>query len=178
MSEQAIDIGYALEGGAEAFEITDDVQADFAVRRVLENNAERDRLIKLALDMAEDYRQKAARIAERYERKNKFDMDALHEYFNRIDKRETKTQKSYRLLSGRLLQKAQSPLYAYDADGVLAWAKVNAPQFVKEKTTVSLDWAELKKALTVVNSVAYFSETGEELPITVNDRPDTFEVTA
>lgn len=177
MSE-AIDINYALEDSAGAFEITDDLQADYALQQVLKNNAERDRLVKLALDMANDYQEKAQKVRESYGRKNEWHMMALQNYFNKVEKRETKTQKSYKLLSGKLVQKAQNPLYAYDSAGLIEWAKANAPQFIKEKTTQSLDWAELKKALTVVDSIAYYTETGEELPITVNPRPDEFEVIA
>ena len=48
--------------------------------------------------------------------------------------------------------------------------------FVKEKTTTSVDWAGLKQQLTVKDGKAYYTETGEAMPITIVERPDLFVV--
>jgi len=50
----------------------------------------------------------------------------------------------------------------------------NAPQYLKEITKTTIDWAGLKKALTVVDGRGYYAETGEELPVTVTEQEDEF----
>ena len=67
MSE--IDITYALgEDTASGFEITNDAQAERALREILDNEAERDRLAKLALDMVSRYMEKRTAIIAKYDR--------------------------------------------------------------------------------------------------------------
>jgi len=159
-----------------AFEIDNDVTADRILRDVIKNNRERDRLLKLADDMIAQYQAQKAAIASEFERKNEWNLMALRTYFNKVEKHETKTQASYRLISGRLVQKKRNPVYAYNEEDLLEWAKAEAPQFIKEKTTVSLDWAELKKELVDKDGWGYFGQTGEKLPITINQQEDLFVV--
>ena len=172
MSE--IDITYALEDTASGFEITNDAQAERALREILDNEAERDRLAKLALDMVGRYMEQRTAIIAKYDRMNEWNKTALRNYFNKVEKRETKTTKCYNLLSGRLVQKKKQPLYAYVEEKLIDWAYENAPELVKEQHKTSLDWAGLKKQIKVINGIGYWPETGEELPITVNEQEDEF----
>ena len=173
MSEQLVDINYALEGNS-AYSITTDAEAEAALRRVLSNNVERNRLMKLALDMAAQYRAKAESIEKEYQRKNEWDTLALKTYFDSVEKHRTKTQQSYRLISGRLVQKKRNPVYAWGEQELIDWARENAPQYLKETAKITIDWAGLKKALTVVDGRGYYAETGEELPVTVTEQEDVF----
>ena len=171
------DLTYSLDMAHDtAFEIDNDVTADRMLRDVIKNNQERDRLLKLADDMIAQYQAQKAAIASEFERKNEWNLMALRTYFNKVEKHETKTQASYRLISGRLVQKKQQPTYNYDNDALTAWAFDCAPMFVKEKTTTSVDWAGLKQLLTVKDGKAYYTETGEAMPITIVERPDLFVV--
>ncbi len=176
MREPVMDVTYALDEGDWAFEITSDAQAEEALLRVLKNNAESKRLQRLALDMASKYTTQAQEVGREYERRNEWHMKALQTYFDRVDKHVTKTRQTYRLLSGTLVQKKQQPTYEYDSNDLLAWAQDNAPGFVKETVTAKVDWAGLKKALTVLDGSAYYQETGEKAPIDVIERPDVFSV--
>lgn len=172
------DLTYALAAAHDptAFEIDNDVTADLMLREVVKNNQERDRLMKLADDMIGQYQAHKASIAAEFEHKNEWNLTALRNYFAKVEKRETKTQASYRLLSGRLVQKKRQPTYIWNESELTAWASANAPEFVQERTTKYLDWAWLKKELTVTDGQAYFTGTGEAIPVTVEDRPDEFIV--
>ena len=176
MREPVMDVTYALDEGDWAFEITSDAQAEEALLTVLKNNAESERLQRLALDMASKYTTQAQEVGREYERRNEWHMKALQTYFDRVDKHVTKTRQTYRLLSGTLVQKKQQPTYKYDSNDLLAWAQDNAPQYIKEVTKTSIDWAGLKKSITQNGDQAIYTETGEVLPITVRERPDVFMV--
>lgn len=172
------DLTYALAAAHDptAFEIDNDVTADLMLREVVKNNQERDRLMKLADDMIEQYQAQKTAIAAEFERKNEWNLMALRTYFNKVEKHVTKTQASYRLLSGRLVQKKRQPEFDWAEADLLGWAQANAPEFVQERTTKRLDWAGLKKSITHNGDQAIYTETGEVLPITVRERPDEFIV--
>lgn len=178
MELQAMDVpfDYALDMEPEGYEITNDVQAEMALRDVLEQNATRDRLLKAADEMISKYQAQKRALVEEFERKNAWNTMALQNYFAKVDKHTTKTQQSYRLLSGRLLMKRQHPEYEWNEADLLGWAQDNAPEYIKEVTKTSIDWAGLKKAITQNGDQAIYTETGEVLPVTVRARPDVFVI--
>ena len=88
--------------------------------------------------------------------------------------KETKTQESYALPSGKLVMKKQEPEYVRDEEEILGWLHANAPEFIKTKESV--DWSGLKKTL-VVSGETMVTEDAEVVPgITVATRPDVFKV--
>ena len=74
-------------------------------------------------------------------------------YFETVPSKETKTQKSYKLLAGTLVFKKPTTKIVHNDDKLLEYLEENdGKDYIKLKK--SIDWAEFKKTLTV-------SDTGE-----------------
>lgn len=101
----------------------------------------------------------------------------LQTYFEIVPHNVTKTQETYQLPSGRLILKKQGPEFQRDDEKVIAWLEASGmKQFIKEKTVISLDWAGLKKACSIIGD-CLISEDGEVIPdVKVIQRPDIFKV--
>ena len=86
----------------------------------------------------------------------------------------TKTQITYKLPSGVLKLKHPQPTYERNEEEIIGWLKQNGGQFIKVKE--SLDWAELKKTVTV-NGESVVNADGEVIPgVKVIESEDVFEV--
>lgn len=99
----------------------------------------------------------------------------LRGFFDSVPHKVTKTQEIYPLPSGKLVFKAQEPEYERDDNAVLAWLKENGGgQYVKTKE--ALDWAGLKKTLTVCGETVA-DENGAIIPgIRAVEREPIFKV--
>jgi hypothetical protein len=88
--------------------------------------------------------------------------------------KETKTQISYKLPTGKMMIKHQAPEYERNNSELLPWLKENRPELVKVEE--SPNWAELKKSIKVVGG-SVTTEDGELVPgVKVTEREDRFEV--
>jgi len=149
------------------FTVDDDRKAEWCIGKIREAQAE------LAKFM-DWYNAQIEREKKRVESRIAFFEDKLKPYFAMVPKKETKTQLSYQLPSAKLVLKRQGPEFVRDDEKLIPWARENAPDFVKTK--LSIDWAGMKKTLTVVGDQVADS-AGEVVPgITVQDRPDVFKV--
>ena len=99
----------------------------------------------------------------------------LQDYFMEVPHKETKTQESYTLPSGKLVLKKQDVDFERDDGKIIEWLKANDGQrFIKMKE--SLDWAGLKKTLMVIGDTVA-DENGQIIPdIKAISRPDVFKV--
>lgn len=99
----------------------------------------------------------------------------LEAYFDTLPHKKTKTQESYLLPSGKLVRKHQDPEFSRNDEEVLDWLhENNGEKYIKTKE--SLDWAGLKKSLTVFGETVV-DENGEIIPcIKAAERPDVFKV--
>jgi hypothetical protein len=102
----------------ENFTINNDKTADWALNTIHEAEAERDRLIALAEEQIKDLTGRIEELKEKCENETKFLRSCLQMYFNTIESKETKTQKSYKLLAGTLVLKKPSQKITHD-DGKL-----------------------------------------------------------
>ena len=159
-----------MEG--ERWTIQDDTAAEWALTKIRERNAERDRIVSTCQAMAREYEAKARDEQEKAQRDNSYLEFALREYFETVPHKATKTQESYRLPGGALKLKQQAPELERD-DAVLMEAY---PEFVL--TTRRLQWAELKKTrVEIAGEAAIDRETGEIIgAITVIPRDPEFIV--
>lgn len=84
--------------------------------------------------------------------------------------------KSIKLPHGTVRFRKQQPEYKRDDIGLIGWAKANNKvDLIKVKE--SLDWATLKKDITVTNGKAIYNETGEIIEhVEIVEREDKFEV--
>lgn len=140
----------------EAWAITDDNAAEWALAKIRENNAERDRLIAVCNNQIDFYITKKTDYVHKCDTDNAFLESALHAYFETVPHKATKTQESYKLPSGTLKLKTPAPEWKHDDEKLMA----AYPDFVEN--TPKLKWGDLKKRLTDVGNGAVIDpETGE-----------------
>ena len=161
----------------EFFQIDNDSKADWAIEKIMAENAERDRLIKLADERIKELSDKKKELIDKAADKTNYLTALLRMYFDTIEPKATKTQSTYKLLSGKLVLKHQQPEYVLDDAQMVSWAKSAAPAYVKVKE--SINWAELKKQTVVNGETVVLADTGEVIPGAVaKERADVFEVVA
>jgi len=150
------------------FQVDDDQKAEWCIRKIQEAKKE-------MMDWIDFYVAQTDKVKDKCERRIQFFEYKLMQYFGSVPHKQTKTQESYQLPSGKLVLKKQAPDFERDDELILAWLKANdEDQYVKTKETI--DWSELKKTLTIVGEQVA-GETGEIIPgITVTERPDKFVV--
>lgn len=161
----------------EAFVIDNDSKAEWAVRKIKEAADERDRLLDLiAMEECRIATEKEA-IMMRYRNETGWMTNQLEHYMQTVKCKETKTTKTYQLLTGRLKIKKGGIDYKRDNESLLAWAKANRSELVKIKTEESVDWATLKKSVELTDDGLIDTETGVAIEgVTAEQKPDTFEV--
>ena len=155
------------------FTITDDKSADWAVRCILEEETERDRLIALAEQQIKDLNDKIEHYKSACENQTAYLKGCLSEYMSTVKPKETKTQKTYKLVSGTLVYKKPSTKIIHD--DVRLIEALAGTEYVETKQ--SLKWGEYKKSLTIDGDKVIDTTTGEIIDAcTVEDVPGTFTI--
>jgi len=132
----------------ETFKITDDKSADWAIRQIHEAEDERDRLVSLAEEQIIDLNDRIEELKSKCDSDTAYLKSCLIEYFQTIKPKETKTQKTYKLISGTLIFKKPSTKITHDDEKLLDYLENNdGNDFIKIKKSV--DWAEFKKQLII-----------------------------
>ena len=158
-----------------AFEITNDSTADWAVEMVNAARAERDRLVSLADEKIKRLQEKKQLYFDNCESATSYLRGKLMEYFQTVKTQDTKTMKKYKLVSGTLILKHQQPEYIRDEPQMVEWAEREAPEYVRTIKTIS--WGDLKKNTQVVGDRVCLIDSGEVIPgVAVVEREDVFEV--
>ena len=130
------------------FVITDDKTADWAVKVIADEEAERDRLISLANEKIAELQEKIQSISDACDRDTAYLKSCLYEYFGTVPHKDSKTQQSYKLLSGSLVFKKPSVKITHNDEKLIEYLKANeGTEFIKVKESV--DWAGFKAVLTV-----------------------------
>lgn len=160
---------------SEQFEITDDSTAEWALKKVLDAKAERERLLSLVEDARKEIDLKQEKIENRYESDTAFLLSKLNAYLDNVKCKKTKTQESYQLLSGKLVRKFSKQKLVPDKAALLEWCKHNAPECVKH--TEEVMWSEAKDKFSVFGESVLCKETGECVTcVSVTETPSTFDV--
>lgn len=167
---------YDLEENTEGFSIKDDKTADWAVKKIAEERAEFERLKILAEEQMQEIKDKVSRMEELTERKTSFLKSCLAQYFETVPHKETKTQETYNLLSGKLVfKKPKHKLVKSDDDLIAYFKENNMTEFVKVKEEPA--WVEFKKNLEIVDGVVINTLTGEVVEVVkVEEDAGSFEV--
>ena len=152
----------------EGFVIDTDQKAQWAVDKIREARADRDRWIAFYEGQIKAIKEQTDFDTMNLER-------MLAEYFATVPHASTKTQENYKLPNGKLVLKLQNPEYKRDDATVIDWLKKNKkPEFIK--VSESLDWAGLKKVTAAFNG-ALVDENGEVIPgVEVIEREPKFTV--
>lgn len=162
-----------LEEEQTSFLVDNDQKAEWCLQKIREAEAEKQK-------WNDYYTKQMQAVADREDRRIQYFEYHLNQYFRTVPHKETKTQQSYHLPSGKLVLKNPTIVYEHDDEKLLPWLKNNRPAFVKVKESV--DWSGLKKDLLSDSSIdpAYrglVTDDGEIIPgITRKDKPAEFKV--
>lgn len=165
-----------VNGNENEFVIDSDILADWALRKIKEDAAESDRLVTLAEDEIKSLEKKIEEINKGFENRTAFLKGKLHEYFNKVEHKETKTQETYKLLNGTLtLKKSARKIVRPDDAKLLDVLKgMNADEFIQVKE-VPL-WGEFKKKLTITEDGQVVDDTGTIVELDTEDVPAEFTI--
>lgn len=160
----------------ENWNINNDVEAERAVRKIIDEVAECNRIIFTCQTFINEYQAKIEKAKEDLENRTRWLKEQLKFYFETVPVKSTKTQSTYTLPSGTLKLKFGTPEFIRDDDKLIEFLEQDPEkiQFIKIKK--SPDWANFKKQLQFKDGKA-ITEDGEIVKgVSVVDRPDTFEV--
>ena len=166
------EIENAIQG---EFVIDNDSKAEWAVRKIKEAQDEHDRISALIEAEEERLKERKEKNDKKLESDTSYLKYLLNNYMNTVKCKETKTQRTYQLLSGKLVYKYGGTEWIKDEERLLAWAKTDDPALVKVKESV--DWVTLKKRLTVTDKGDVVTDSGELLDfIKAEKKPDSMDI--
>lgn len=147
----------------DGFKIDSDSKAEWAVKRIKEAEREQNRLLALVDEERAELDVREKEILDNYAKKTDGLKAMLEEYlraqYAKEEARETNTQITYQLLSGKLVYKKSSLELKQNADVLVNWCKEHLPDAVK--VTYTPKWAEIKKNIKVVDGIPVYAPTGE-----------------
>ena len=147
----------------DGFKIDSDSKAEWAVKRIKEAEREQNRLLALVDEERAELDVREKEILDNYAKKTDGLKALLEEYlraqYAKDEARETNTQITYQLLSGKLVYKKSGLELKQNADVLVNWCKEHLPDAVK--VTYTPKWAEIKKNIKVVDGVPVYAPTGE-----------------
>lgn len=158
------------------FLIDDDHKADWALRKIAEERKEADRIKAIAEQQIEELQMKIKHAEEVAERKTAFLKGCLAEYFQNVPHKSTKTQESYKLLSGSLIFKLPKQNMVKDDDKLLEYFHSNGmEEFINTKESPA--WGEFKKQLEVIDGNVVDTATGDVIDaVKVEESAGIFDV--
>lgn len=147
----------------DGFKIDSDSKAEWAVKRIKEAEREQNRLLALVDEERAELDVREKEILDNYARKTDGLKALLEEYlraqYAKEEARETNTQITYQLLSGKLVYKKSGLELKQNADVLVNWCKEHLPDAIK--VTYTPNWAEIKKNIKVVDGIPVYAPTGE-----------------
>lgn len=173
----AADDGQEAAQEKKAFVIDDDNKADWAIRKIDEEKQEFNRIRELAEEQTARIEQKVEAAERRFNQRTSYLRSLLGSYFMQVPHRKTKTQESYRLLSGSLVLKLPKVKPVYEEDELVEYLKESGmPDYIK--TEEKARWGELKKLLDLSQGKhPVIKDTGELVEcIRVEETPAEFKV--
>lgn len=132
----------------DSFHIDNDGLADWAVSKLHEIKEEKDRVQRIYDERVAVLQGAYAKQMEMLDSGEAFFLGKLEEYFHSVPAKETKTQRSYKLLSGTL--KWTKPKKDFEHDDVEILSALESAGIEEwTKVTKKLDWSGLKKSLSI-----------------------------
>lgn len=158
----------------EGFVIRDDNVAEWALQKIFDEKAELERLKALADSQIAAIMDKVEAANKRFTSRTGYLKQALEEYMLTVKRKQSKTQESYRLLSGSLILKKPVVKIVKDDTKLLEYVKEHSPEYVKH--TEAVDWAGFKKTLTVSGDVVVDSNGEVVSCLDVEETPGEFMI--
>lgn len=178
IDEEAYESLMESEDAKDCWKIANGDLANWAVRKIKEEEADTERLITIAKNEISRYSEKIMELEARLENRTGFLKGKLREYFESISegKKETKTQVSYELLDGKLVYKKPQYKMIPDKEKLIALCEANnMPEFIKTKK--EFDWAAYKKECEIIDGNVVNTQTGDILDcIEIEEEDARFDV--
>jgi hypothetical protein len=165
------------EQQSQRWSITDDGCADWALKKIKLEKDELDRITALAEQEIARLKEQVEKAQRRYEQNTAFLTSMLAEFFETVPHKKTKTgTESYRLLNGQLVKKPAAIKLQPDDEKLVEWLRTSGREdLIKVETKAK--WAELKKSIEMVGTVAMIAETGEIVEgVDIVEVPPAFSV--
>lgn len=161
----------------EEFQITDDKTAEWAIKKIKAAEDEYVRLMELVQAERKELDRKAEELSKHLESETGYLKGLLFKYFETVEKKETKTQQSYKLLSGSLvLRKSSVKIVKPDETKLVEFMENNGYENLVE-TKKSAKWSDFKKEIEIKDGQVILDDTGEVLDwIVTEEDPGRFEV--
>ena len=158
------------------FLIDDDHKADWALRKIAEERKEADRIKAIAEQQIKELQMKIKHAEEVAERKTAFLKGCLAEYFQNVPHKSTKTQESYKLLSGSLIFKLPKQNMVKDDEKLIEYFRSNdMEEFIKTKESPA--WGEFEKQLQIIDGNVVDTATGDVIDaVRVEETAGIFDV--
>lgn len=159
----------------QAFRLTDEGMADWAIRKIAKARKEFDEAGKVADAQIARISDWLARKKRDMERTEEFLGGLLRAYYLPQHEEDPKRRKTFRLPSGQVQFRAQQPEYVRDDEALLKWLKKTKRRTYIEKIERP-KWGELKKSLTQHGDYM-IDENGEVVTgIQVIERPTAIRI--
>ena len=138
-----------------------DLQADNMLNEIWELEAEQLKFQMIANGKIKQIEESLKTKSESIDKEVQFMKDQLASFFITCKKKDSKTQESYSLLSGKLVMKKPTQKIVHDDVKLLALCIRGNQAFVKKTENYKLDWAGFKKDLVIIDGSIINSVTGE-----------------
>ena len=172
---------YSIDGvepEPSVWSIEDDLTADWTVGKIRDIERSIDRQEEIARQWISYYQGQIEALEEKRRKQTSFLRGCLAQYFEHVERRKTKTGiEKYDLLSGRLVRKpATQKIVKASEEELITWCAASGQsRFIKRIEKV--DWAGLKKKLTIIGDEVVDSQSGEVVAgCAVEDVPEEFKV--
>lgn len=163
------DFNYEEEVEQQTEGVIEDWKADAYLQRVKENNAHLDKLRNIADERKKHIDYQYTLQEEKVKKENHFLLTTLRNYtLNQESSKESKTQIKNKSLSGEIIVKKPTVKMTKPSNDVLDTIESLYPEHVQEVTSKKLDWAGLKKKLTIQGESVFDESTGEKLDGLIN----------
>lgn len=154
------------------FIILDDSTAEWCIGKIKEIEAKREKMVAFYERQIRHEKETADASIEWFKAR-------LREYFDNMSEfhSKTKTQETYSLPSGKLIQKKMPPKYETNNTLLVEWLKKNKmPEYIKVEEKAQ--WGELKKVTRLSpDGKGVVTEDGEVVPgVVVSEQEDKFDV--
>ncbi len=146
--DQIIDIEDKENEKEQKFVIDNDVKAEWAIRKILEERAETQRYIDVCDAMIAEYEEKKKRALEKMENRTAYLKSLLNQYFQNVPRRKTKTREIYALPSGNLVLRYPPIEFVRDDEKLVAFLEANGYENYVEVKKIP-KWGEFKKSLKI-----------------------------
>jgi phage host-nuclease inhibitor protein Gam len=174
--DDAVETETELPAEERRFFIRDEHMAEWAVRKIAQERRELKRVQDMCQAETRRYEEFRLQAEADQQRRESYLTALLDDYMRSVPTKQTKTQETVSLPSGRLVRKFPSPDYRRDDKELVKWLEdMGKADMVRVKKEA--DWAALKTQVTISGNDVVYDETGEIVPgVKVAMKPARFAV--